>query len=34
MSENFEFVGNKVKRRISKRVLQKNKARQIFLLPN
>ena len=27
MSENFEFVGNKAKRRISKRVLQKNKAR-------
>ena len=25
-----EFIGNEAKRRISKRVLQENKARQIF----
>ena len=29
-----EFVGNKAKRRISKRVFQENKARQIFLPPD
>ena len=34
MSENFEFVGNKAKERISKRVFQENKARQIFRKTN
>ena len=30
ISESHEFVGNKAKGQISKRVLQENKARQIF----
>ena len=30
----FDFVGNKAKGRISKRVLQENKARQVFRIKN
>ena len=30
LSDHLKFVGNKAKERISKRVFQENKARQIF----
>ena len=34
VNSSFDFVGNKAKGRISKRVLKENKARQVFRIKN